>query len=261
MDCSGGCEWGGGWYDEGATWEYGDCDSCTCEAGVAVCVEGDCVPTCEMDGESYADGTSWEVDCNTCSCVEGSVMCTLEVCTASCEWGGASYAEGDEWQDDCNTCVCGADGLVACTEMACQVEGCFEEQACLDSWAMCWSPGESLPCGMCMPAEMVDNPCTDDAGCAAGTVCEWDQSGCLCEPAQVCVAACTAGSCDEGETCGEDGHCATTSCGSAEDCPVNFHCDGGGCLRKWCDSSEMCEGYCVKSKCHTEPGYCSPPPP
>jgi len=173
------------------------------------------------------------------------------------------HPEGTTWTqaDGCTTCQCLADGELSCDGAACPIDGCFAEQACEEPMAMCWSPGETLPCGMCMPAGMIDNPCTSDGECAAGTVCEWDTSGCLCEPAQACVAACTAGSCDEGQTCGADGHCATTSCGAPEDCPPNFKCDAGGCLRKVCGSSEVCEGYCVNSKCHGAPGYCSPPPP
>ncbi|MBX3229553.1 MAG: hypothetical protein KIT84_04395 [Labilithrix sp.] len=67
--------------------------------------------------------------CNRCTCTDIGIMCTVKTCEApveppppskGCEHDGKWYSAGDSVPlDRCNTCTCGADGYIACTEMAC----------------------------------------------------------------------------------------------------------------------------------------------
>ena len=79
----------------------------------------------------------------------------------------------------------------------------------------------------------------------------------------LCTPACQSDDdCEEGETCGGDGHCAATSCASDTDCPALFFCqdsDAAACARKSCTTDPDCGlgGWCVKNQCHSQPGFCT----
>src|SRR6476620_7350010 len=48
--------------------------------------------TCALDGKTYAEGESANVDCNTCICTNGSMACTQKACaTVSCTHQGKTY--------------------------------------------------------------------------------------------------------------------------------------------------------------------------
>lgn len=78
-----------------------------------------------------------------------------------CEYGGVRYEVGDEFPagDACNTCFCDTNGLVACTEIACEM-GCEYG----DSW---YEVGESFPaldgCNTCFCGEGGSVACTEMA--------------------------------------------------------------------------------------------------
>lgn len=128
--------------------------------------------------------------------------------------------------------------------------------------AQCYRPGQSIGCGICM--ERFDE-CGQDSDCASGTVCEL-VSGveqCLCNPAKLCVAACSPGSCEEGTVCKGDGRCGPIDCLDDSHCPDYFACsEAGECRRKACEGDATCDGgYCVERACYGNLGFCSYPPP
>ncbi len=77
--------------------------------------------SCVFQGKTYADGVSFPASdgCNTCSCQAGLAICTLLGCSTGCQSNGQSYQPGQTFKIDCNTCTCQADGIV-CTRLACQ---------------------------------------------------------------------------------------------------------------------------------------------
>ncbi len=265
--CPAYCEYKGELYLPGDSFPAGDgCNTCFCmEDGSIGCTKMFC-GGCEYQGAWYESGESFPAGdgCNTCSCQDnGQVICTLMACIETCDYGGETYLPGDTFPsgDGCNECFCGDDGMVGCTKIGCIPDGCTVENQCDDNtFGMCWAPGQSLPCGACfMPEPWMG--CDSDSDCGAGTVCDWDDSSCLCEPAMMCVSACTADSqCEEGESC-TAGHCTATACAANSDCPVNFDCNAGVCKRQSCSSSSDCYAWCVNGQCWEAPGYCSPPPP
>ncbi len=141
--------------------------------------------------------------------------------------------------------------------------GCTSEQPCKGG-GMCFYPGESIGCGICMKPP---NPCQSDAACpkvgAKPGVCEYRKSDCTCSGEKLCHAGCLADSdCATGLACDAKGHCSPAACTQAADCPTHFTCAQGSCKRSSCKSSSACPaGHCVKGTCWSSPGFCSFPPP
>ena len=153
----------------------------------------------------------------------------------------------------------------SCIEGQCQstvLSGCHTGADC-DSMGMCFAPGESIGCGMCM--EPMDT-CSIDADCQTSNptaICEQSTiADCLCSSAMICKPGCTSDAqCDEGETCDSGHHCVPTTCGAQSDCPVDFACNDGGCARATCSGDWDCTGFCVKGQCYGKLGFCSMLPP
>jgi hypothetical protein len=130
---------------------------------------------------------------------------------------------------------------------------------------ICLAPGDKLPCGACMPTDMVTT-CTQDSDCPTGeipSICEQsDVSDCLCEGATICKPGCMSDfECDEGESCDAAHHCVPKTCANDAACPENFVCSSGTCARKSCDGKADCVGACVNGYCFGTPGTCSYIPP
>lgn len=256
----------------------------TCEPvspDVPVCLTAvDCgePPDCEDSAAGTAVAGSWL--CEDAVCVEVCEViepgCPSEPpigVDGSCE-AGESCSYGEECCcGECHpslVCDCFGDGWGCYYTDACMIPGCPDEpppkgqcrssEDC-DGYFFCISPGESLPCGMCMdPSEIA---CEADEDCGEGQVCGDFQAGCLCWPADVCGPACSsAADCDAGEQCGASGHCEPIPCPGA--CPEHFGCNAttGHCARLACDNDLDClPGHCVNGGCYDSFGYCGSYPP
>ena len=143
-------------------------------------------------------------------------------------------------------------------------DGCSMEVPCGKGGAMCFSPGQSMGCGICM--KPIDS-CQQDSDCAAvngkPAICEYRKTDCTCGGEKLCHVGCAVDSeCGVGEACGADHHCGPKPCSAAAPCPANFSCGGVGCARTTCKTSAACPaGICVNSGCFAKPGFCSFPPP
>lgn len=141
---------------------------------------------------------------------------------------------------------------------------CRDSSDCTDG-QMCIAPGESAGCGICYEPE---NQCQTSKDCGTGFVCGLDESPCLCSgPTTVCMPACTADSCPEGQACTSDGTCQYISCATGGfQCPEYTSCNTGapknGCERWVCSADKDCSGgTCVEGQCYGDFGYCSYPVP
>ena len=203
----------------------------------------------------------------------------VDACPAAAPIGAAGCSDGlsCEYGEECccgdchPSLVCDCRGgqwgcyyTDACMIPHCPGE-CRSEREC-EGGQMCRAPDAPPLCGMCRMPEL---ECGGDADCAAGTVCDWETGGCLCNPAMLCIPAChSAAGCDAGESCTADGHCVPTPCTNDADCPAHFHCPRMGrmgaptCARRDCTNDAGCEGgYCVQGRCYGELGTCLYPPP
>ena len=114
---------------------------------------------------------------------------------------------------------------------------------------------------------MPDRQCETDTECGTGMVCvEYVDSCCELsgEASSRCQAACSAGSCAEGEACDTSGHCQLVHCNDGYACPTNTRCDanaeGHGCVRLDCAVDGDCDcGYCAGGVCRDALGACTPP--
>lgn len=95
-------------------------------------------------------------------------------------------------------------------------------------------------CGVC-PSQAP--PCSDDAQCGAGAVCDPAPALATGFPLSGCVSACTASSCALGKRCAANGHCELPPCTEGGDCPADRVCapsrsgaDARGCAAKSCES-------------------------
>ncbi|HEX2873002.1 MAG TPA: hypothetical protein VHP33_17190 [Polyangiaceae bacterium] len=74
---------------------------------------------CEVNGNTYKNGTSFKTPdgCNSCSCEDGEVSCTLRGCSvASCSYDGETYDVGEEFTTaDGSVCVCASNDSIECT--------------------------------------------------------------------------------------------------------------------------------------------------
>jgi len=134
-------------------------------------------------------------------------------------------------------------------------------------YEVCHATGDPPLCGMCA---MRENPCTEDAECEDGTVCDYQRGTeeCpRCDPGKECVPPCADdGECPEGQLCHETGHCVDLTCSSARDCPALFVCKPGDpsvCRRATCQDQAPCPsgGRCVNDQCWQDFGTCETPPP
>ena len=125
---------------------------------------------------------------------------------------------------------------------------------------LCIGPGDDIGCGACNGEA---SSCVIDDDCksiAAHYICGAIQ--CSCEGNSACQPGCQVDAdCGAAHlTCEADNRCRGKSCVDASDCPDNFSCSASGsdprCVRTSCSDDSSCAGYCVKSKCYTQPGYC-----
>jgi hypothetical protein len=232
--------------DAPGCWVCGD----DAPVGVAACVGGFWV--CAV-GVFVA-----ELDCGTdpsCALYGGEVCC------------GAGGAVTDALCPSPSQPYC-ADGSTP--QLSCNVLGqgqCRSGADCDGMGETCQGPSDPGMCGICFtpdPSEI----CQSDADCSAeGGVCELKGDGCLCSPEMLCTAACASSAdCEVGESCQADGHCAATACTADADCPALFACQDGDsatCVRKTCSIDPECGvgGWCVKSECEAQPGFCTFPVP
>jgi hypothetical protein len=117
-----------------------------------------------------------------------------------------------------------------------KVEGCWAEQACASDTMVCLTPGSP--------------PCTVTYGCSISVFPQ---------------ATCETSNCPEGEVCVNELHCLESMARCMDDdqcasgnlmCYVKPGADGH-CVRRTCQVSSECEGYCVEGWCFDEPGFCS----
>jgi hypothetical protein len=151
-----------------------------------------------------------------------------------------------------------------------ELPACRTSAECPDG-EPCLPPGTPGGCGICVT---VPPECADSPDCGPGAVCVPEPVECSCDGELVsfCRPACSAGSCDEGERCGDDGVCAPILCSDGYACPANTRCDltsappvrldAHGCWRLPCMVDAECDcGACVGWECHDGPGVCQPPVP
>lgn len=134
---------------------------------------------------------------------------------------------------------------------------CRTQEDC-DGASLCEYEDHGSGCGALM---VPPRECETDEECPETDVCrEYQCAGACCEGSGTeCVAACTEGSCDEGLTCGEDGHCRPTSCEDGYTCPDGFVCDpdresanadGHGCTAETCRT----DGAACPERMHCDDG-------
>ena len=183
---------------------YGnDCEA-SC-AGVDILSSDACNPNnegCQINGEYYEYGASFDIECNSCFCEEGSdgiglVACTEMDCYGGCyDDPGNYYTNGENWDvDACTFCSCEL-GEISCAAMACEWPNC-ENPIYID--------------GACCPTCPDDNGCFDTTGIYYENGQEWNPSDCefcSCEQGEIfcAVADCAMPNCDnpinvEGQCC------------------------------------------------------------
>lgn len=285
----------------GSTFPSSDgCNTCSCGAdGLVACTARACVTSCQYDGHTYAIGAQFPATdgCNTCTCeASGLASCTERACTCdpSAEWWRSyittTASECTVRLFECpahtevfsNTCGCGCEQdascarVIACAPPGCdpaaarescpysQVDAtakCSAETPCPSDGTMCFAPGESIGCGICMdPPE--GTTCDGDASCGDGQICE--PVACSCSGLSTCVAGCDAATdCGLGRACATGAHprCEAVTCDATHACPADFDCASGRCARRACTASATCDGTCVKGQCYATPGFCSYLPP
>ncbi len=139
---------------------------------------------------------------------------------------------------------------------------------------MCFAPGASTGCGICV---MAHRTCLTDADCASTDFCESYVEPCA-RPFSCgngsdvtstrCAPRCSATSCGTDATCESDGRCHPVPCfGGAYSCPALTTCvtsptsDAHGCSRDSCttDADCGCGGACLTGFCYDTLGSCMPP--
>jgi hypothetical protein len=117
-----------------------------------------------------------------------------------------------------------------------KIDGCWAEQGCAAATMVCVTPGSP--------------PCTITNGCALSVFPK---------------ATCETSNCPEGELCVNEQNCLESlgACMDDDQCASrDFMCyvkpgADGHCVRRRCQVSGECEGYCVEGWCFDEPGFCS----
>lgn len=132
----------------------------------------------------------------------------------------------------------------------------------MDNAGICLSPDAAPLCGVCY---MPQNPCIDDAACAAvdpTTICE--PPPCGCTDAKECMPGCMSdANCPSFQHCSPGHRCLPDTCATDADCGPNIKCDTATqtCSRKTCASDAECEDICVNGACYDTAGHCMLPPP
>ncbi|GFN86187.1 kielin/chordin-like protein [Plakobranchus ocellatus] len=136
------CSFEGALYENGASFQPGDCRSCTCRNGNVICEQQSCPSTlcpspkkvvgqccevcqgCTFRGILYDEGVSWvtpDSPCTVCTCNGGLVTCMAKDCFApcsdpvtppgqccpecpTCNYNGIQYSEGQEFSPNGDPC-------------------------------------------------------------------------------------------------------------------------------------------------------------
>ncbi len=132
----------------------------------------------------------------------------------------------------------------------------------------CFAPGQTN-CGQCQEPF---GECVSDTDCdLEGALCQEFSITCPCDVAvdYACQPPCASDEeCGGGRTCGDDGRCVFVSCNDGYECAPTHECSpgngGNDCVRRTCGADVDCgadDQVCVKGRCHTNFGNCSPPAP
>jgi len=234
-------------------------DSCDPQAGCQfVPNDGDC-----SDNNACTDGDY----CEGGGCQPGPLIYCDEAnpCTDdSCDVGtGCIHVPNVKQCDDGNECTVGemcANGV--CTggeEPACDDGNLCTDDSC-DALVGCVYVDNLVPCDDL-------NACTEQDACTAGicvpgevVICD-DKNSCTsdsCDPAQGCVFAHLAGSCDDGDACTQNDTCIDGICTPGDPTVCN---DGNVCTDDSCEPDSGCvflsnDGGCDDDDACTEGDHC-----
>jgi hypothetical protein len=142
---------------------------------------------------------------------------------------------------------------------------CRTTADCRGGWQCVWSlPPAGPDCSG--TGAVVSLPCTSDASCASGYVCD-DLIVDGCSPTTLCQVPCGMRSCDAGYTCAADGHCAPELCPDELTCSSEYVCapgdamaDAHGCKVASCEDGYECPAGSVCQSLNSDRHGCAPLP-
>lgn len=246
--------------------------------GIAAALVAGCPTTHSIvrscaEAATAPDGTACEgfTSCDGCgrlACFAGVVTRSLLLCDGGPLPDGGSH-------DDASAVDAGVDAGPCAPLPPPSGVGCHVSSDCDPTrFEMCYAPGASTGCGICVTAMRT---CATDADCASTDFCQSYVDPCthvgFCgtgsDPTSTrCVPRCTASTCAAGETCGTDGRCSPIPCvGGGYACPAHTHCgdtaggDAHGCFRDSCafDADCGCGAACLSGSCYGTLGACMSP--
>jgi hypothetical protein len=206
-----------------------------------------------------------------CRCDGGHVLCTPGLIDANQQYdSSASDTSTADASHDAGT-----DAGPCAPHPPPSGTGCHTSAECnATNFEMCYAPGASQGCPVCVPPT---RQCASDADCASTAYCNQYVNPCtpasgFCNPSgdrtsTECVPRCTATSCGDGFTCLSTGRCSAISCMNGYTCPTHMHCgdlaggDEHGCFRDSCsfDADCGCGAACLMGYCYDTLGACMPP--